>query len=89
MSAVVLGRIDPARNMARFYRLDVQPTLFGDWALVKEWGRIGSGGTVRSAVFDSEEAAEAARVRQQRVKEQRGYQARPGAGPYVYHPLYV
>ena len=25
MSAVHLARIDPARNMCRFYRLDVQP----------------------------------------------------------------
>lgn len=76
MTAVVLERIDAARHMRRFYRLDVQPTLFGEWALVKEWGRIGSGGTVRSAVFDSEEAAEAARVRQQRMKERRGYLVR-------------
>lgn len=73
MTAVALERIDPARNMARFYRLDVQPTLFGEWALVKEWGRIGSGGTVRSAVFDSEDAAEEARVRQQTLRERRGY----------------
>jgi predicted DNA-binding WGR domain protein len=30
MSAVHLRRVDPARNMHRFYRLDVQPNLFGD-----------------------------------------------------------
>ena len=76
MTAVVLERIDVARNMMRFYRLDVQQTLFGEWALVREWGRIGSGGTVRSAVFDSEEAGDAARIRQQRAKEQRGYRPR-------------
>lgn len=76
MTAVVLERINAASNMMRFYRLDVQQTLFGEWALVREWGRIGSGGTVRSAVFDSEEAAEAARIRQQRAKEQRGYRPR-------------
>lgn len=76
MTAVVLERVDVARNMMRFYRLDVQPTLFGEWSLVKEWGRIGSGGTVRSAVFDSEEAAETARARQQRTKEHRGYRSR-------------
>ena len=29
MTAVNLSRIDPARNMCRFYRLDVQPDLFG------------------------------------------------------------
>jgi predicted DNA-binding WGR domain protein len=44
MSAVHLHRIDPARNMRRFYRLDVQPDLFGGFALVKEWGHIGARG---------------------------------------------
>jgi WGR domain len=41
MSAVHLARIDPACNMRRFYRLDVQPDLFGGFAVVKEWGRDG------------------------------------------------
>jgi predicted DNA-binding WGR domain protein len=44
MSAMHLARIDPARNMRRFYRLDVQPDLFGGFAVVKEWGRIGARG---------------------------------------------
>lgn len=43
MTAVELHRLDPARNMARFYRLDVQPSLFG-WSVVSEWGRIGRPG---------------------------------------------
>jgi predicted DNA-binding WGR domain protein len=36
--------IDPAANKRRFYHLSIQPTLFGEWALVREWGRIGRGG---------------------------------------------
>jgi WGR domain len=44
MNAVHLRRLDPARNMQRFYRLDVQPDLFGGILLVKEWGRIGAHG---------------------------------------------
>jgi len=31
--------------MARFYKIDVQPTLFGEWAAVREWGRFGRAGT--------------------------------------------
>ncbi|WP_439399732.1 WGR domain-containing protein [Bradyrhizobium sp. PMVTL-01] len=27
--------------MARSYKLDIQPTLFGEWSFVREWGRIG------------------------------------------------
>ncbi len=34
MSTVHLTRIDPAKNMARFYKLDVQPNLFGEWCLI-------------------------------------------------------
>jgi WGR domain-containing protein len=28
-----LRRVDPTRNMARFYAMAVQPTLFGEWAM--------------------------------------------------------
>jgi predicted DNA-binding WGR domain protein len=38
--ALHLRRIDPTRNMCRFYRLDVQPDLFGGFLLLKQWGRI-------------------------------------------------
>lgn len=35
MPAVILRRIDPTKNMARFYAIDIQPTLFGDWAVIR------------------------------------------------------
>ncbi len=38
MFAVALRRIDQPRNMARFYAVDVLPTLFGHWAVVRRWG---------------------------------------------------
>jgi predicted DNA-binding WGR domain protein len=41
---MVLRRIDPARNMGRFYALSLQPDLFGTVSVVKEWGRIGQSG---------------------------------------------
>jgi hypothetical protein len=33
MRAAHLSRIDPARNMWRFYRIDVEPDLFGGWPI--------------------------------------------------------
>jgi len=33
-----LERREPARNWLRFYNIAVMPTLFGGWALVREWG---------------------------------------------------
>jgi len=51
MSGVYLTRRDPSRNLARFYRLLIAPTVFGDWALIREWGRIGSGGQAKADAF--------------------------------------
>ncbi|MBP1299933.1 WGR domain-containing protein [Bradyrhizobium elkanii] len=48
---LVLQRCDPARNMARFYVLTIEPTLFGDTALVREWGRLGQRGRRRMDLF--------------------------------------
>ncbi len=60
MSAITLHRSDPARNMWRYYRLDVQPDLFGQWCFIREWGRTGSSGQTRSVPFPTPAQAEAA-----------------------------
>ncbi len=73
MTPLHLTRCDPARNMARFYRLDVQPDLFGGCALVRAWGRIGTAGRMTSTLFLSPLDAAAALERQRRAKERRGY----------------
>ena len=54
---LVLERVDPARNMARYYVLSVEPTLFGDAALVREWGRIGRPGRRRLDLYAMESEA--------------------------------
>lgn len=63
----------PEQRQARFYALRVAPTLFGAWSLVREWGRIGSPGTVRETWFDTLEEAEAALERLEAQKRKRGY----------------
>jgi predicted DNA-binding WGR domain protein len=73
MTATVLYRIDASKRMHRFYRLDVQPDLFGQWCLMREWGRIGSGGQTRSVPFPTREKAAAALDKHRRVKHRRGY----------------
>jgi predicted DNA-binding WGR domain protein len=73
--AVLLYRIDATKRMHRFYLLDVQPDLFGEWCLMREWGRIGSAGRTRSIPFASSHEAQAALHRQRIVKEKRGYEA--------------
>ena len=48
---VILDRHDPARNMARYYVLSIEPSLFGDTALVRQWGRQGRNGRQRIDLF--------------------------------------
>jgi predicted DNA-binding WGR domain protein len=73
MSAVILHRVDPSHNMRRFYRLDVQPDLFGFWLLIRECGRIGRPGQTRIMSFVSGDDAQDVLQHQRRAKERRGY----------------
>jgi predicted DNA-binding WGR domain protein len=68
-----LTRRDPARNMARFYAISLQPTLFGEVALHRHWGRIGTGGQARLQTFESPMAAAGAQARLAEAKRRRGY----------------
>jgi predicted DNA-binding WGR domain protein len=65
--------IDPAKNKRRFYAMSVEPTLFGEWDLVREWGRIGRGGRVRHDMFRSAGEARNALATLARQKARRGY----------------
>ena len=71
--AVHLNRIDPDQHMKRFYRLCLQPDLFGGCTLVREWGRIGSGGRMRCDSHPSEGQAVNALIAMAQAKERRGY----------------
>lgn len=68
-----LRRVDPDKNMSRFYVLAIEPNLFGEFSLVREWGRIGKGGQVKQASFGSVEEARQACKRLATAKQRRGY----------------
>lgn len=69
----VLRRVDASRNMSRLYALGVERTLFGEFALVREWGSIGCLGQRRSLIYPTLADAEAALVKRRQVKQRRGY----------------
>jgi predicted DNA-binding WGR domain protein len=71
---VVLRRIDPAKNMARFYSLEVERDLLGRVVLVRRWGRIGTAGKVRLDEHNGEGEALAALQALQAAKRRKGYQ---------------
>lgn len=68
-----LTRCDPDLNMARFYVIALEPTLFGEVALVRNWGRIGTSGQVRMETFGEESAAMDASQKTETAKRRRGY----------------
>jgi predicted DNA-binding WGR domain protein len=70
-------RRDAARNMARFYGLTIEPTLFGDACLVRRWGRIGTRGQMKAMTFTRLEEAEASLAALRQRKLRRGYCERP------------
>lgn len=73
MATIVLYRIDTAQRMHRYYRMEVQRDLFGQWCFIREWGRIDSSGQMRSLSFPTLAEAHAALNKQRRAKERRGY----------------
>ena len=70
-----LRRIDPSRNMRRFYTLAIQPTLFGGASIIRNWGRIGTTGRSMVETFDSDGEAASASIRLERAKRRRGYRS--------------
>lgn len=70
---IILHRVESARNMARFYRLQMQPTLFGGVTVMREWGRIGQAGSCRHDQYETAEAARVALDALRHAKLRRGY----------------
>jgi predicted DNA-binding WGR domain protein len=68
-------RRDPVRNMARFYALSIEPTLFGEVCLTRRWGRMGARGQAKCHTFEREEEAVQLFLGLLRSKRKRGYHA--------------
>ena len=73
MTSLRLEKRVPEKNQFRFYRLDLQPTLFGGWSVVREWGRIGRQGRVVVDTFGTQAEAHAILHRKSGEKLRRGY----------------
>lgn len=78
--ATRMTRVDPEKNMARWYEIDVQPTLFGEFTVERYWGRIGAVGQSKTFWFSDETAADEMARQVAATKLRRGY-VRPGPSP--------
>jgi len=80
-------RTDATKNVARYYAMVIEPTLFGTACLTRRWGRIGSSGQQKVHHFDREEEAVRLFLDLLRLRRAHGYrppdpnqQARPASG---------
>lgn len=72
-----LEKRDPRKNLARFYHMAVQPNLFGEYTLERQWGRIGQGGQTRLDWYGTEDEANGALLALETTKRRRGYYVEP------------
>ena len=72
-SPINMFRRDPELNMARFYRLWLEPTLFGEVCLARNWGRINTRGQVKIETFIQASDAATALEKCAKAKGRRGY----------------
>jgi predicted DNA-binding WGR domain protein len=73
LNVLVLERVDRAKNMARYYVLSVEATLFAESSLVRSWGRIGAAGQTRIDLHASPPLAQMALNTWLECKRRRGY----------------
>jgi predicted DNA-binding WGR domain protein len=65
--------INPEQNKHRFYSMTVQDGLFGNFYLVRHWGRIGTKGRYLSQGFDTLDEVENQIDRLLRIRKRHGY----------------
>ncbi len=70
---VHLIHVDPDVNMARFYGIELQLTLFGEVSVLRTWGRIGTNGQAMMVTYEDEAQATDALHKLERQKRRRGY----------------
>ena len=68
-----LTSIDTGKNRKRFYRIVVQPGLFGNFELTRYWGRIGTKGRKVTKTFESMDKTNEEVEKLLRIRERHGY----------------
>lgn len=75
MQPVLLYRVNAEANMARFYRVDIAPTLFGEVSVLRSWGRIGTLGRMSVETCATVDEVELRAMKTMKTKLRRGYRA--------------
>jgi len=72
-ASAMLTMLSAFAQLDRAFILARQPTLFGGWSLVREWGRIGCPGTVRIEAYPTRGKADLALILKWAEKQRRSY----------------
>jgi len=74
MSVRQFVKVDPEQSKHRWYAIAWGPTLFGNWAVVRSWGRMGTNWVrCKSEVFEDDDAACIEAEAQVKRRLSRGY----------------
>ncbi|MCY0097008.1 WGR domain-containing protein [Hoeflea ulvae] len=73
---IYVERSEAAKNMARYYAMEISKTLFGETCLTRRWGRIGQRGQSKMHHFECENEAVDLFLDLMRQKRKRGYRPR-------------
>jgi len=68
-----MRRVNPEKNMDRYYSVQLTQGLFGDYGMERHWGRNGTWGRFRLDWFQSESDAEVALSKLVKEKLTKGY----------------
>lgn len=70
-------KLRPEQGIQRYYRLILRQDLWGEWELIREWGRIGRRPSrmVRQPVANAD-AADGIAQEVAKVRQRRGYESR-------------
>ncbi len=76
MGVQLFVKVEPEQDVRRWYAVTWGPTLFGGWAVVCTWGRLGTDWSQQQVhEFDDEEKAVVEAEAQIRQRLKRGYTA--------------
>ena len=67
------GSKQPLDQYGYFYAIALQPTLFGEVSIIRNWGRIGTKGQLMLETFPSQGTAKRQADLIERQKQRRGY----------------
>ncbi|QPH54576.1 WGR domain-containing protein [Pontivivens ytuae] len=73
MNACLLMRPGPRRLRPTFYRIEIARNLFGEFSVIREWGRIGGRPCARVDLFEGLLEASRAADRHRRARMRGGY----------------